>query len=113
MATIQWGLSSLVPEDAPAAWGARAILQNGFVDLIPDRQGMGFSDDLAKHSLAVWLGTQGLAWLGRIAKQMRGDESKLYEHDDEGFHIRANTNASHGYVYIAAWVDGLTVPEEF
>jgi len=102
---VQWGLSDLVPADARAAWGARAILKRGVVDLVHDRMDAAFVDDDAKAVFVAWLNGAGKKWLNATAEGMHGDEYKLFSHDDGPFHMRANTNKSYGYLYVSAWMD--------
>jgi len=105
---VQWGLSDLVPEDAVAAWGARAILRNYVLDMPPDRMNAAFEDDTSKQVFLMWLNTRCAKWLEAVARQARGDEAELFSFDDGPFHMRANTNKSYGYLYVTAWMDRVT-----
>ena len=40
-----WGLPNLVPDDAPAYWGARAILRQGFPEVLGDRKDFQINSD--------------------------------------------------------------------
>jgi hypothetical protein len=55
---LQWGLAYAVPEDARAAWGARAIVEShrghGF-SLLPDRQDVWAAEPAAKDALLAVL----------------------------------------------------------
>lgn len=96
------------PEDLTAVWGARLIWPN---DLVHDRQDLISIDDEAKAALVAWLNGGALkAALTAAAEQARAydlrptedRETTLYE--DESGVVKANPQASHGYLYVAAWL---------
>ena len=103
-----WGLC--LPERITTGWGGRAIDGgvNGF-SLLWDRQSakgdMGIRKDIAdklnggamKAAMDVWA---HLYKEGEVS-QSEFEEVTLYE--DPTFIVRGNSNASHGYVYVAAW----------
>jgi hypothetical protein len=103
MKSLAWGLPGLVPDDAPNMWGARAIFKNGIVDIVPDRHSLSATYEPMKFM--KWLQKKGLKWLEKEAKCLRGNREELVSLDDGKFHLRANTNASYGYLYITAWED--------
>jgi len=90
---LEWGYTPGLPLGATAAWGARAILRHGSADLLHDRQ-------------IKRLSNSGL---------MRSEEANefvLYEDGDVA--IVGNTNASHGYLYLVAFLKpyGWTAPAQ-
>lgn len=118
---LGWGLRHAVPEDARAAWGARAIVEERGFSLLPDRQEIWAADQEAKDALASALNgpnrgdgaiskaqeTAGkLMDAGEIRNQSGGrdepGEHLLYENDE--IKIVGNTNGSYGYLYLAGWL---------
>jgi hypothetical protein len=107
---LGFGLSAAVPENAPAAWGARLIVtQSGDVDLVPDRQSM-IGPEIEQKRLAEHLNAGALKMIkeqiGAYLKGYRmltreGEEIEVYS--DDLIVARANTNGSCGYCYVAAW----------
>jgi hypothetical protein len=96
------------PEDLRAVWGARLIAPN---DLLWDRQGLIADDDEAKAELVAWLNgevrgqgalNEALRRLARIPLANVDEEVVIYE--DATGKIVGNTQASHGYVYVAGWL---------
>ncbi len=107
---LMWGLKNAVPEDARAAWGARAIWKSGEIDLLWDRQSVVALTDEDKK---IFLGSMNggvLASARERARELfregalRGDVSGLETlYEGPLATVVANTNASYGYLYIAAW----------
>lgn len=101
------------PKDAPLAWGARAIQEGGSFSLLPDRQSMRKTDDerLREEWVDV-LNTQVLPTL-RV-QPYAASSTKVYEGQLDTplgtVAWEASTNASYGYVYVAAWL--LALPPE-
>jgi hypothetical protein len=108
---LGWGAAALVPEGAKAAWGARMIItQSGDVDLVYDRQ-HAVGDDASIDALIAHLN-------GGVIKQFKdklsgmlrryevstteGADVVLYE--DDTVKVAGNSNGSHGYFYVAAWL---------
>lgn len=113
MQHLAWGLSDSVPAEATAAWGARAILREGAVDLVPNRQDHWAQTESGKVAFFNWVDTKAIPWLNKEARNIRGNELQLYAFDEGDCHIRANANASHGYLYVAAWTTAAeTVSQE-
>lgn len=117
---IDWG-DWLVPDDAIVAWGARLIVkQTGDVDLVPDRQG-GWSladdeghrrrflellnDRVPNRNLKAAISVALLS--GKLKTR---EETKLVLFDDGELTVVADTRASHGYCYVAAWVSSFRRP---
>jgi hypothetical protein len=109
---LEYGLGHAVPDDAPAAWGGRFIVtQDGHVDLPYDRHDVYHADGVdATAFLALLQATFPLPQLRSViaAKlkageiQTRVDRLHTIFEDDE-LCVQANTNASAGYLYVAAW----------
>jgi hypothetical protein len=110
MQKLGWGAAELVPQGAKAAWGARMIIgQDGRAELVGDRQHAVGDDNAAIDAL--------LGHMNQIAKpvdkvremllasQIRTDEAaEVTVYEDEVIKVAGNSNASHGYFYIAAWL---------
>ncbi len=106
---VGFGLWSECPDDARAAWGARAILRDGCVDLLHDRQGSAGDDEdrrvFCKRVDAVLpvvlakVKELCSAWHG-----MRHDEQNVFVlYEDDGVVVKGDTRASYGYLYIVAY----------
>jgi hypothetical protein len=111
--SLRFGYNAGLPTPRPAAyWGARLIAPS---DLLWDRVDMIGSDE-QRGKLAAWLdpGPDGGAigrmkdWLDGLADagRLRGDSREEHWLEDGRGVIVANTNASYGYVYVAAWLEG-------
>ena len=111
---LAWGYHVLDPE-TPAAWGARFITDGSHLDLLWDRQSTVWRDEDALNELVELLNGPG-GVLDNIRSTyktlhqrgvVRGDEAnevlltRLHRVKAVG-----NTNASHGYFYVAAWLKG-------
>lgn len=107
---LPYGLSEAVPESASVAWGARLIINmDGHVDLPPDRQGLaGDGDrlDLIKRMESacsmreLFERIRGFILDGTIDTRTAGQVTLI---EDLGVKIVADTKASAGYLYVAAW----------
>jgi hypothetical protein len=108
--SLQFGLQP--PAAAIRAWGARAILQGTYIDLLHDRQDVAGERN---NYFEGWLNTVGLPWLRNHVERigLRGSEYQRVAHVDGRYAIAANTNSSYGYLYIVAYevADG-EVPDE-
>ena len=98
-------------ENSPATWGARAIDDGKTFGLLPDRQS--FDGEQAHvDALLHVLNKMGVlklaqAEFGRLKStgEIRGDVANLVTLYEDGFvKIEANTNASHGYVYVRGYI---------
>lgn len=104
---LRWGLSRAVPDDATAAWGARLIVtQQGGVDFVHDRmdrQGDGKILDILTEEFPPEKLQDAVSTLLRSEK-MSTRSAELFElHKSPALTVVANTNASAGYCYVAAW----------
>ena len=112
--SLSFGAAWLVPNNAPAAWGARWIFP---ADMVWDRQGWHNPDSAEGAALRLWLNSKikrGDSPLQRAGKEARklaakfrmsqdgSDVHTLYE--DEVGVIKGTPNRSYGYVYVAAWM---------
>lgn len=108
---VPYGLTGAIPDDAVAAWGARAIVsQEGYVQLPADQQG-GDGGDLAGILLDVLKERlprlELVAVLGDALRAgwlhcRRTEDVVLFM--DDVLTVVANTNGSDGYCYLAAWI---------
>jgi hypothetical protein len=106
-----WGLAP-----APGTryhWSARAIYRDGTVDLLHDRQGIeGTASPEERKALCHWLDVVGLPLLrklcaGRDAPSPRErHEVTVGNVNAPGYTLRANPNASAGYLYLSCAPDG-------
>jgi hypothetical protein len=96
-----WGL---VPtETARFAWGARAIHKG--VETVWDRQGIdGEATTEEKKALIIWLEKKALPLL-RSMDLPYPEEDREVQVSGDGFTLRANPRASHGYLYLSAAPD--------
>ena len=111
MARLGYGYNAGLPANIARAWGARAIVtQQGMVDLVYNRQGW-IGEPGETQALQDWLNGGAIAAARSRATAALKDyeirtneagEATLYE--DEVGVIKANTNASHGYLYICGYL---------
>lgn len=111
-----WGLG-LQPDNAPAYWGARAILntrQTNPIDLLPDRQGGGGPLFPVLASLLNDAGGIKVAQArvkalcnNYLMESTEAQEFTLI--DNDMMKMVADTRGSYGYLYISAWLK----PETF
>lgn len=111
---LAFGLNDALPEGTECAWGARFIVtQDGHVDLPHDRQDVispnpdvkrAFLDDLMAALTMNTLTERIREFLldGTINTRKAG---RVVLHDDGDFWVVGDTNASAGYLYVAAWCD--------
>lgn len=138
---IKWGIQP--PNGTRLAWGARAIYKlhttpgtyrrrpgkrplmitrettTADIDLLWDRQGsVGALDVTDKERTAFdrWLNTKGLPALRRecVKQYITGDTDAVVTLTIGDYMITASPRASHGYLYIGAWlvaaVEPVTLP---
>lgn len=105
MKSLCWGMQDVIPDESVAAWGARTILRQGSVDVVWDRQQLDAPDEKNFKAFTKWIDKKGLPWLRKEAKNIWGNSSDTHAFDDGPFHLRANAQASYGYLYVAAWMD--------
>ena len=107
---LEWGLDRSIDADqVEAAWGARAIWNRGYIDLLWDRQDMKGPKE-ACELLAEWVNKQGLKEIDRKLKDRNiyqsSQETVMQDNRYKGrkVSIVASPNASHGYLYLTARV---------
>jgi hypothetical protein len=105
----KWGLWSELPKGASPAWGARAILKNGKIELLWDRQTM-TGNTVDRMEFGRYLNKRVLLAvhekIGELYKSgaLRGNQDKTHVlYDDDTCKVVGNTNASCGYIYLLAW----------
>lgn len=103
---LAYGVSSVdIPDDCAAALGYRAILRNGYIDLVYNRVGRHCPEDGAWQALQHWYEAKGVPWLDALAQRIWHSDPMTYALDEGRFHIRASAQASYGYLYVSVWVD--------
>ena len=116
---LDFGYDVAVPNGVKAAWGARAIFKmptyphKAFMDLLPDRQGVCWLDG---HKDSVTTLTELLNGGVLAAAQERFDAlvqlgevhtrepHAVVVYEDDDIKMVGNSNGSHGYFYVAAWL---------
>lgn len=112
----QWGYSTPESEGSPAIWGARAIWPdrhgdpNFPLDLLPDRQSM-TGEKADRDGLAYILNNGVLeAVQARMAAYDRtglvrpDTRNEVVLYDSSTVKVIGNSNASHGYFYVTAFI---------
>lgn len=109
---LRYGLAGAVPAEATGSWGCRAIVtQQGEVDLVPDRidrQGTRLILDLLNERYSPAELTAAIGGLLRSGRMSTRRRERFEIHASATLTIAADTLASAGYCYIAAWTT--TVP---
>ena len=103
MSRPEWGL---YPQDFRPRiyWGARAIISEGFVDLLWDRQSFASHpsvDEEEKDEFTAWLDKQALPYLNRRVKERTTAHIEFKSRDGRYLCI-AEDRKSGGYLYIGA-----------
>jgi hypothetical protein len=114
---LEWGLKGVIPEDAMAAWGARAILDPGEspMGLLPDRQCVDSADDDSRAELIELLNGPncGDGVIRKVQDELRFmlDERMVEPSYDAGhvklFDSRRVTvlaRVTPDYVYVTCWL---------
>ncbi len=98
---LEYGRNYGVP-DVTTAWGARAILTDGMLDLVSDRQG---GEGPRKIELMTYLRLHYPDLHVRVAEMSwdPGDNELHTVFEDDTAIVVASTNASYGYLYLRAW----------
>lgn len=103
---LQWGLNP-VPENACAAWGARAILERQVLDLLSDRQDFAAPEmpESEKKIFINWINNTALSKLRKhiVDQSWNNDSEEVFEFNDGVFHTLASCKKSYGYCYILCW----------
>lgn len=106
---MKFGYSAGVPDEVTDGWGARLILSNGDVDMLPDRQGyFGNAETVnvfCNHLNSVknkWRGNVKTLYYSGEIDSSKSNHVTIYE--DEKVILVGNTNGSFGYLYVAGWL---------
>lgn len=104
MSRPEWGL---YPQDFRPRiyWGARAIITDGVVDLLPDRQSFNTATDVdkaEKDEFVAWVDKQALPYLNQRVKARDTAHIEFASRDDRYFCV-AEDRSSGGYLYIGAY----------
>jgi hypothetical protein len=109
--SLRFGYNAGLPAGTTTAWGARAIINqiDGSVDLVHDRQSA-IGDDAAVNALLSKLnGGVNTAWIKRAGELLVTGElntrvaKEITLYADQDVTVVGNTNASAGYLYVAAF----------
>lgn len=104
---LAFGYNRGLPETTDAAWGARLIYPN---DLLPDRTDMIGSRE-AKDRLLAALNSPAVpepaaypSLLAEAGIESSGVDLEAILYEDDTLCIKANPQASHGYLYVVAYL---------
>ena len=98
---MNWGIQP--PAGTAVAFGARAILRDGYVDLIHDRMGFSGEPGEAREALRTFLKTKGDRTIRELATACNPAVAHEFSVVEDGYVVKINTRASHGYLYIGVW----------
>lgn len=100
----------VAPADALAVWGARTILEGGTFGLVHDRQSL-IGEGVERVNLLERLNCGILREAQETVREllrdgtMRSSEAGAFIlHHDDRVIVYGNTNGSHGYLYLTAWL---------
>jgi hypothetical protein len=109
-----FGYQGGIPEGTDTAWGCRALVrQDGYVDQVPFRSDItGPRQERLEHVLREHVGTR---WRHTASRMLiEGDMNTQVAEDfilyaDRHVVVRANTQASRGYLFVCAYLieDGI------
>lgn len=107
MEKLAWGANDLLPEGVPAAWGARLIVgQDGYVDLVPDRQDAVGADEPRKALLDKLNEAKPLKALSKMLSEhvvSTRESGAVTVYEDADIVVRGDSRGSAGYFYIVAY----------
>lgn len=99
-----WGLDAL--PGAAWHWSARAILRDGAVDLVWDRQGVeGEASEEDRKAIGAWLDAKAIPLLRAEARTVDPGSHAWIEFAGDGYRLRASPRRSFGYLYLSAAPD--------
>jgi hypothetical protein len=105
---LAWGLQP--PEGTRTAWGARAIFENGNIDIVWDRTStFGIEKNIRK--LTAWLDKGGLRGIRKEVKRLLPSDSTSVSFTSRGYIILANPRKSFGYLYLVSYSTREVEPE--
>ena len=105
MYSPEWGL---YPKDLKPRiyWGARAIITDGVVDLLPDRQSFNAAADVSKDEkdeFVAWLDKQAIPYLNQRVQSHDTSHIEFSSRDNHYFCVAEDRNSG-GYLYIGAYM---------
>lgn len=108
---LGFGYNAGLPEGVKAAWGCRLIVDmTGYTDYLANRTGR-FGEDADLDALFAWIDSGAMesarleaSRLLRASVMHTRREGHFVLFEDETGVIVGNTNASAGYLYVAAWL---------
>jgi hypothetical protein len=104
MDKLRWGQADLVPDDARAAWGCRAIAtSSGAHDMVWDRTDCVGSDEARAELLAMLNDGRPMSWedLSMMSRRYDDDEVGMAYTDYE---VSVRTRSAGGYCYVTIWL---------
>jgi len=104
---LAWGLQDIPQGDYLAAWGARAIFEDGTVYFLPDRQdSLGEYD--AREILGEWVIKEALDKLNNEIKShhWNGSTEETFRYESHNCTLYASPRKSYGYMYLTAVLEG-------
>lgn len=121
-AAVSFGYNNGIPDGVMVAWGARWIFPD---DMLPDRQGFQGLETADGQYLLKWLNGGAIAKAKENVRKMhdpftyctakekknpnlprlfRDEDKEVVLFEDERGIIKANPQASHGYLYVCAYL---------
>lgn len=106
---LMFGLKfgTLVPEQAPAYWGARAIYRDSRIDFLPDRQDMIGDDEDRRQLRQALIDAKAHDEITRFFRHTYVSPSEAAHRmifENERVAVAASPNGSYGYLYLTAWL---------
>lgn len=102
---LAFGLNKEVPATVTTAWGARWIFPN---DQLYDRQDFVNPKSPAGQKLMDWLDggaiKKAMATAAKLPKTFQRDDLTVTLFEDTTAIIKGNPQASHGYLYVCAYL---------
>lgn len=102
---LKFGCNRALPMEIDAAWGCRAIYQDGTLDFVWDRQDS-FGPDEKENKIFDKLNSGILQLVAKRVEEIQpkgsSDEVMTFYEDSE-FVVMGSPQSSYGYIYLAAW----------
>jgi len=116
MKDIGWGYNGVETRALPEntlRWGARAILENGYLDILHDRCSVSTQHPKIQKLLKALTGIRPLLNEGvqRLwnSGRLRTDSGEVFVLFEDGLlKVVGSANRSYGYFYVTAWLKPLT-----
>lgn len=107
---LAWGLHDIPQGDYLAAWGARAIFEDGEIFFLPDRQDS-LGDMGHREIICDWLNDKALKELHKKFKadHWNGSTEDVFEYKNNFCTMYASPRGSHGYMYLTVVLHGTKI----